>query len=55
MDEKTLKRLREIQTEQKKVLKYLQRSQIAMSRNTKKLKLLEREQEILLNPCLPGL
>lgn len=48
-------RLKKIQTEKKRLIKYISRSQKAMSRNIKLLKKLEREQELLLTPCLPGL
>jgi len=49
------KRLKEIQSEKKKLMKYISRSQKAMSKNIKLLKRLERKQELLLIPCLPGL
>jgi len=50
-----IKRIKAIQSEKKKLMKYISRSQKAMAKNIKLLKRLEREQEILLNPCLPGL
>ena len=55
MKKENLKRMKAIQSEKKKLLKYITRSQKAMTKNLKLLKRLEREQEILLSPCLPGL
>lgn len=49
------KRLKAIQSEKKRLLKYISRSQKAMAKNVKILKRLEREQELLLTPCLPGI
>lgn len=48
-------RIKAIQTEKKKLMKYISRSQKAMAKNLKKVKRLEREMELLLTPCLPGL
>lgn len=50
-----IKRLKTIRSEKKRLLKYISRSQKAMTKNVKLLKRLEREQELLLTPCLPGL
>lgn len=50
-----IKRLKTIRSEKKRFLKYISRSQKAMTKNVKLLKRLEREQELLLTPCLPGL
>ena len=49
------KRLREINKETAKLLRYIKRSNQTIAKNTRKLKKLQREQEILLNPPLPGL
>ena len=51
----SMQRLKELKKEQAKLMKYLQRSQRSMNRNFKKLKILQREEEILLNPSLPGI
>lgn len=48
-------RIKKIITEKRKLIKYIERSQKAMRKNTKNLKRLEREMELLLTPCLPGL
>lgn len=50
-----IKRLKAICSEKKRLLNYISRSQKAMAKNVKLLKRLEREQELLLTPCLPGL
>ena len=50
-----IERLKAIRSEKKRLLKYISRSQKAMAKNIKLLKRLEREQELLLTPCLPGL
>ncbi len=55
MSPNQVKEVKVIQTEKKKLMKYLIRSQKAITRNIKALKKLERKQEILLNPILPGL
>ena len=49
------KKIKVIQAEKKKQKKYISRSQKAMAKNIKKIKKLEREMELLLTPCLPGL
>ncbi len=49
------KKIKALQSEKQKLMKYISRSQKAIARNMRRLKRLEREQEILLNPCLPGL
>ncbi len=49
------KKLKAIQSEKKKLMKYISRSQKAMAKNIKKIKKLEREMELILTPCLPGL
>lgn len=50
-----LNRLEAIKKEQKKLTRYLIKSQKAINKNVRKLKELQREEEILLNPSLPGL
>lgn len=56
MDEKIdIQRLKAIQTEKKKLMRYISRSQKTIAKNIKALKKLDREQEILLNLPLPGL
>jgi hypothetical protein len=50
-----LERLKEIKTEKKKLQKYLVRSQKALIKNQKLLCKLDREQELILTPMLPGL
>ncbi len=55
MSPNQVKEVKVIQTEKKKLMKYLIRSQKAITRDIKALKKLERKQEILLNPILPGL
>lgn len=55
MNEEQIKMLREISADEKKILKYLLRSQRAITRNTKKLCVLKKQREAILYPSLPGL
>lgn len=48
-------RISEIKKEKRKLMRYMERSQRSIQRNLKKMRTLEREQEILLNPSLPGI
>jgi hypothetical protein len=50
-----MNRIEEIKKERARLMRYLQKSQQAINKNLKKLKQLQREEEILLNPCLPGI
>lgn len=48
-------KIKAIQAEKKRLMKYINRSQKAMAKNMRSLKKLEKELELLLTPCLPGL
>ena len=48
-------KIKAIQAEKKELMEYIRRYQKAMDENVEKLKKLDREMELLLTPCLPGL
>jgi hypothetical protein len=55
MELQKLKRVKQIRAEKRKLHAYLIRSQKALLKNQQLLKVLEKEEEMILSPILPGI